>query len=67
MSIKRLLAGMLELLPWLLQWHNGVDAVHQLQMGDYYRDFINDEAREMRKTTNKIKAWMPPASRKGGR
>lgn len=61
-----LLAGMLELLPWVLQWHNDVDPVHQLRMGDYYRDFINDEVREMGRTVEQIKAWTPPA-RNGGR
>jgi hypothetical protein len=55
-----LLAGMLELLPWVLQWHNDVDPEHQLRMGDYYRDFINDEAKGMGKTIEQVKAWVPP-------
>jgi hypothetical protein len=33
--------------------------VHQINLGDYYRDFINDEAREMGKTLEQIKAWAP--------
>ncbi len=31
-----LLAGLLELLPWLKQWHNAVDPEFGVPMGDYY-------------------------------
>ncbi len=62
-----LLAGMLELLPWLKQWHNEPDATFDgLRMGDYFEGFVNDEAKQLGKTIPEIKAWEPPA-RTGGR
>jgi Domain of unknown function (DUF7008) len=38
-----LLAGLLELTPWLRQWHNGLDPHHGLRMGDYCADFVQEE------------------------
>ncbi len=77
-----LLACLIELLPWLKQWHNEPNPEFDgLQMGDYYEGFINEEARSLPKTTTNddgeevtttgwtidaIKAWTPPA-RKGRR
>ncbi len=56
-----LLAAMLELLPWVLQWHNAIHPDFGVGLGDYYRDFINDEAKEMGKTVDEVRAWAPPA------
>ena len=35
-----LLAGLDQLVPWLIQWHNELDPEYDLRMGDYYRDFV---------------------------
>jgi hypothetical protein len=56
-----LLAGLLELVPWLLQWHNGVDAESGQRMGDYFAEFVDDEARELGLTLADLRAWAPPA------
>lgn len=71
-----LLACLIELLPWLKQWHNEVDPEFGMAMGDYYEGFIAEEARSLpQKTKNdedeetvttgwtleQIKAWEPPA------
>jgi hypothetical protein len=37
-----LLAGIDQLVPWLLQWHNDYDPEMQLRWGDHYRDFVRD-------------------------
>ena len=55
-----LLACLVELLPWLKQWHNDIDPEHNLKMGDYYADFVNEEARLMETTVDDIKDWTPP-------
>jgi len=55
-----LLAGLLELLSWLKQWHNDLDPTYNLQMGDYYEGFIQDEARQLGRTLEQIRAWEPP-------
>jgi hypothetical protein len=54
------LAGLLELLPWLKQWHNEPDiAFDGMRMGDYFEGFINEEARQLGKILPEIKAWRP--------
>src|SRR5205823_11847381 len=55
-----LLACLIELLPWLKQWHNDVDPEFGMHMGDYFEGFIQEEARQMGKTLDQIKAWEPP-------
>ncbi len=57
-----LLAGVIELLPWLLQWHNGYDADLGARMGDYFLDFVQTEARALGMTKAAVAAWMPPAN-----
>jgi len=56
-----LLASLIELLPWLAQWHNEPNAKFDgLRMGDYFESFVNEEARNLGKTLAEIKAWVPP-------
>ena len=55
-----LLACLIELLPWLKQWHNEVDPEFGIFMGDYFEGFIQEEARQLGKTVSEIKAWEPP-------
>ena len=53
-------AGVLELLPWLLQWHNGFDPQYGMGLGDFFRSFVEEEARRLGKTLDEIRAWQPP-------
>ncbi|MEB3288492.1 MAG: BREX-2 system adenine-specific DNA-methyltransferase PglX, partial [Leptolyngbya sp.] len=55
-----LLAGLIELLPWLKQWHNDLDPAYGLKMGDYLENFVDDEARQLGQTPEAISAWEPP-------
>ncbi|MBV1800484.1 DUF7008 domain-containing protein [Siccirubricoccus sp. G192] len=56
-----MLAGLLELVPWLRQWHNDIDAETGLRMGDYFAGFIEEEARERGLTIDDLRNWTPPA------
>ncbi len=56
-----LLAGLLELVPWLLQWHNDIDAGTGLRMGAYFAEFVEEEARSLGLTLADLRAWTPPA------
>ncbi len=56
-----MLAGLLELVPWLRQWHNDIDAETGLRMGDYFAGFIEEEARERGLTIGELGTWTPPA------
>jgi hypothetical protein len=54
-----LLAGLLELLPWLRQWHNEVDPATRLRMGDYFAQFLDEEARALGLTLEDLRRWSP--------
>lgn len=59
--LQPLLASLLELLPWLEQWHNEVDPAFGERMGDYYRGFVTEEARMLGFTLEDLRAWKPAA------
>jgi hypothetical protein len=65
--LQPLLAGLLELVPWLKQWHNDVDPAFGERMGDYYEGFLNDQARGLGFTLDDLRAWkpVPQAARRG--
>ncbi len=54
-----LLAGLLELVPWLKQWHNELDQEYGERMGDYYEGFVRNEARDLGVTLEELKLWKP--------
>ncbi len=54
-----LLACLIELLPWLKQWHNDLNPEYNQRMGDFIEGFITEEARTLGKTLEEIKAWQP--------
>ena len=56
-----LLACMIELLPWLKQWHNAVDPAFGVAMSDYFEGFVQEEARNLGQTQAEIRDWQPPA------
>ena len=57
--LQPLLASLLELVPWLEQWHNELDPVFGERMGDYYRGFVTEEARALGFTLDDLRAWKP--------
>jgi hypothetical protein len=67
--LQPLLAGLLELVPWLEQWHNEIDPAYGERMGTYYRGFVNEEARSLGFTLDDLRAWKPApaATRRGHR
>ena len=61
-----LLAGVIELLPWLKQWHHEIDPEYNQRMDEVYEGFVTEEAKGLNLTIEEIKAWQPP-QRTGGR
>ncbi|WP_437338437.1 BREX-2 system adenine-specific DNA-methyltransferase PglX [Sorangium sp. So ce394] len=60
-----LLAGLLELVPWLKQWHNEPrEDFGGERLGDYYERYVEAEARALGKTLDDLRAWRP-AGRRG--
>ncbi|WP_291996279.1 BREX-2 system adenine-specific DNA-methyltransferase PglX [Candidatus Accumulibacter sp. ACC012] len=60
--LQPLLAGLLELVPWLKQWHNDMNPDFGARMGDYYESFVTDEARALQFTLDNLHAWKPAAT-----
>lgn len=60
--LQPLLAGLLELVPWLKQWHNDMNPDFGARMGDYYESFVTDEARALQFTLDDLRAWKPVAT-----
>lgn len=60
--LKPLLAGLLEQVPWLKQWHNELDPAHGARMGDYFEGFVQDEARGLGLTMDDLRGWRPPVT-----
>ena len=65
--LRPLLAGLLELVPWLRQWHNDLDADTGLRMGDFFAGYVEEQARELGLTLDDLHAWSPPAPARGRR
>ncbi len=49
------LSGLNELLPWLKQWHNRLDPEFGLKMGDYYEEYVREEAKRFGKSLTDLK------------
>jgi len=60
-----LLGCILELVPWLKQWHNDIDPEYNMRMGDYFESFVDQEARAMGMTVEDVRKWEP--AKKGKR
>ena len=55
-----LLAGVIELLPWLRQWHHEIDPEYNQRMDEVYEGFVTEEAKGLGLTIDEIKAWQSP-------
>lgn len=65
-----MLAGMLELLPWVKQWHNDPDPAYDgLRMGDYFEGFVKGQCDELGVALDDVRTWRPAArtARRGGK
>jgi hypothetical protein len=60
-----LLAGLIELLPWLKQWHNEIDPEFGVAMGDFYQGFAQAEVRQLGRTMEEVRSWQPPVKKSG--
>jgi hypothetical protein len=53
-KLKMLLAGLLDLLPWLKQWHNKLDPDYGMGLGDYFEGFLDEECRALGLTIDAV-------------
>ncbi len=62
-----LLAGVAELVPWLLQWHDEPDPTFGERMGQFFAGFVATEAASLGVTRGDLAGWRPPAPARGRR
>jgi hypothetical protein len=62
--LKPLLAGLVELIPWLKQWHNDLDPEFHERMGDFFQTFLQGQLQSYSLTRDDLRGWTPPASRR---
>jgi hypothetical protein len=61
-----MLAGLLELIPWVKQWHNEPsEEFGGLRMGDYYEQVLDGECRLHGLTHDDLRAWRPTKRPRG--
>jgi hypothetical protein len=61
-----LLAAIGQLIPWLKQWHNEPDmAFGGTRMGNYFEEYLAQEAKSLNMSVEQVLAWQPPAKANG--
>ena len=62
-----LLAGLLELLPWVAQWHPDVDSDFGVRPVDAYSGFLDEQLLQLGLTREDLTAWQPQPAARGRR
>jgi len=62
-----LLAGVLELLPWIHQWHPEADAAYGGAAGAFFDPWLDQYLSELGLTRDDLRAWRPAAPVRGRR
>lgn len=63
--VTPLLAGVLELLPWIHQWHPEGDALYGGPPGRYFEGWLDGQLAELAITRETLRSWRPPAPTRG--
>ncbi|MFD5708970.1 BREX-2 system adenine-specific DNA-methyltransferase PglX [Streptomyces pharetrae] len=66
-EITPFLAGLLELQPWLYQWHNEVDMLYSGSPADFFTAYRQQKQGEHGLTDDDLRGWRPPAATRGRR
>lgn len=62
-SVRPLVAGLAEVLPWVRQWHGEVDPAYGMSPAGAYAAYLEDQQRRHGWTAGDLAAWRPPAGR----
>ncbi|MFE0785268.1 BREX-2 system adenine-specific DNA-methyltransferase PglX [Streptomyces mutabilis] len=66
-EITPFLAGLLELQPWLYQWHNEFDMLYSGSPADFFAGYRQQKQGEHGLTDDDLRGWRPPAATRGRR
>jgi len=64
-QITPLLAGLLEIQPWLHQWHNEFDDAYSGPPSEFFAGYRRQVQSEHGLTDDDLRAWRPPAATRG--
>ena len=62
-----LLAGLLEVMPWVRQWHNELDPTFSQSPAEAYDAYLTSERESRNLTEDALRAWRPPQAQRGRR
>lgn len=62
-----LLAGVLELVPWIHQWHPDADALYNGRPGAFFETWLDGMLAQLGLTREELRAWRPPTLTRGRR
>lgn len=65
--LKPILAGVLDLKPWLLQWHNNFDPETGERLGEYFAKFAESQCQELGFSPEEVRKWQPSSAASSGR
>lgn len=65
--LKPILAGVLDLKPWLLQWHNDFDPETGERLGEYFAKFAESQCQELGFSPEEVRKWQPSSAANSGR
>ncbi|WP_406357944.1 BREX-2 system adenine-specific DNA-methyltransferase PglX [Streptomyces sp. NBC_01635] len=66
-EITPFLAGLLELQPWLSQWHDEFDMLYSGSPADFFAGYRQQKQGEHGLTDDDLRGWRPPAATRGRR
>ena len=62
-----LLAGLLEVMPWVRQWHNELDPAFGQSPAEAYDAYLTSERESRNLTEDALRTWRPPQAQRGRR
>ena len=62
-----LLAGLLEIMPWVRQWHSEVDPAFGQSPAEAYDAYLTSERESRNLTEAALRTWRPPQAQRGRR
>lgn len=66
-ALEPLVAGLVELEPWLVQWHSEIEPQFGASPASVIAGVVDQYLARMEKTRNQVTAWTPPAATRGRR
>jgi hypothetical protein len=64
-KLTPLLAGLLEVMPWVRQWHGVYDAEWEGNPAEEFGTFLEEQLRSYELSEQSLKGWRPPAKGRG--